>query len=73
MAKENSTKKLQLSEKEHIFVCELMMGCIPKDKNWVTGLPVYEDFTKKTLEKYPELDKSFFEKHNAHGINTKQN
>lgn len=59
----------KLSNQQYKFVCELIWGGSPVDRDWAEGTKIFQTNAPLILEKYPMLDKSFFEKHNS----TKQN
>jgi len=56
----------KLTDKQMRFVCELIWGSIPADKNykmdrdWIEKTPIFNQRASEILEKYPMLDKSFF-------------
>ena len=52
----------KITTKQYNFICELLWGGIPTDKDWVMNSKKFQDDGIKILEKYPELDKSFFNK-----------
>ncbi len=53
----------KLTNQQYKFVCELLWGGVPVDKQWATGTNLFKENVTKILEKYPMLDKSFFEIH----------
>lgn len=56
----------KLIDKQMRFVCELIWGNIPADKNykmdreWIEKTPIFNQMAPEILERYPMLDKSFF-------------
>jgi hypothetical protein len=53
----------KLSRKEIVFCCELIWGHVPEDTNWILQSNLFKSESIKILEKYPMLDKSFWEIH----------
>ena len=53
----------KLSNQQYRFVCELIWGGAPVDRNWAEGTKLFQQESPKILVEYPMLDKSFFEKH----------
>ena len=51
------------TEKEYKFICSLLCGGVPIDRNWYEGTSIFKTEASKILAKYPELDKSFFEEY----------
>jgi hypothetical protein len=54
--------KSKYSNQEYKFICELLWGGVPIDREWAEQAKPFVDQADKILEKYPMLDKSFFEK-----------
>jgi len=54
-------KKEKLTNQQYKFICELLWGGSPVDRSWAEGTKLFELEAPKILEKYPMLDKSFFE------------
>ena len=54
-------KSSSLNAKQYRFVCELLWGGAPIDRNWAEGTKLFTSQATKILEQYPMLDKSFFE------------
>lgn len=52
----------KITTKQYNFICELIWGVIPIDKDWTMNSKKFQEDGIKILEKYPELDKSFFNK-----------
>jgi hypothetical protein len=52
---------VKLTNQQYKFICELIWGCVPIDRNWVEGTNLFKSEAPKILNKYPMLDKSFFE------------
>jgi len=58
----------KLTDKQMRFVCELIWGNIPSDKNykmdrvWIEATPIFNQRASEILTKYPMLDKSFLMK-----------
>lgn len=50
----------KLTNQQYKFVCELIWGGVPSDKAWVESTSLFQVESKKILEQYPLLDKSFF-------------
>lgn len=50
------------SEKQFRFVCELIWGCVPVDREWAMGTPIFREKAPQLLEQYPLLDESFFKR-----------
>jgi hypothetical protein len=44
------------------FICELIWGCVPVDRDWAEESTIFKQEAPKIIEKYPMLNKSFFEK-----------
>ena len=53
----------KLSNQQYRFICELIWGGAPVDRNWAEGTKLFQQECPKLLAEYPMLDKSFFEKH----------
>jgi len=54
-------EKIKLTNKEYVFVCELIWGGAPVDIEWGEQTSIFKENAPKILEKYPMLDKSFFD------------
>lgn len=52
----------KITSKQYNFICELLWGVSPIDKDWAMSTKKFQEDGIKILEKYPELDKSFFNK-----------
>lgn len=50
------------SYQQYKFICELLWGGSPVDREWAEGTKLFETSANEILEKYPMLDKSFFNK-----------
>lgn len=50
------------TNQEFKFICELIWGGVPVDKNWVYQSELFKNNADKILDNYPMLDKSFFNK-----------
>lgn len=53
----------KLTNQQYKFICELLWGGVPVDKQWAMGTNLFKENATKILEKYPMLDKSFFEEY----------
>lgn len=51
----------KLTNQQYKFICELLWGHVPIDKTWATGTKLFQIEAPKILERYPQLDKSFYE------------
>jgi len=51
----------KLTNQQYRFICELLWGGPPVDRDWGEGTNLFKQESIKILEKYPMLDKSFFE------------
>ena len=49
-----------LTNQQYKFVCELLWGGVPIDKNWAENSKLFQTEAPIILAKYPMLDKSFF-------------
>jgi hypothetical protein len=56
-----TSKDKKLSNQEYKFVCQILWGSVPIDREWAEGTKLFEIEAPKILAKYPMLDKSFFE------------
>ena len=54
----------KLTKQQHKFVCEILWGGPPEDREWAESTPLYQKEAPVILKRYPMLDKSFFEEHN---------
>lgn len=54
-------EKSKLTNQQYRFICELLWGGPPVDRPWAEGTPLFQREAPLILEKYPMLDKSFFE------------
>jgi hypothetical protein len=54
----------KLTKQQYKFVCEILWGGPPIDREWAESTPLFQREAPKILQEYPMLDKSFFEKHN---------
>ena len=59
---EKSKDKSKYSNQQYKFICEMLWGGVPVDRNWAEGTNLFKSEANKILEKYPMLDKSFFKK-----------
>lgn len=48
---------------QYKFVCELIWGGPPVDRQWAEGTKFFQEKVTGLLEQYPMLNKSFFEQH----------
>lgn len=55
------------SSQQYRFICELLWGGPPIDRVWAEGTRMFKEQAPKILEKYPMLDKSFFEQNKSIG------
>lgn len=53
------TKKL--TNQQYKFICELLWGGAPVDRDWAESTKLFEKEAPIILAKYPELNKSFYE------------
>lgn len=53
----------KLSSQQYRFICEILWGGAPIDRVWAEKTKLFEKEAPQILEKYPMLDKSFFEIH----------
>ena len=67
----NNKDKSKLSTQQFKFICELLWGGVPVDRNLAEESALFKTEAPKILEKYPMLDKSFFEIH-KNDINIKE-
>lgn len=58
------TNKLKFTNQQYKFVCELIWGGVPIDRVWAEETSLFKDKAPQILEKYPMLDKSFFNNKN---------
>lgn len=54
-------EKTKLTNKEYVFVCELIWGGAPVDRVWAEETPIFKEKAPKILKQFPKLDKSFFD------------
>ena len=54
----NETK---YTNQQYKFICELIWGGVPIDKQWAEETRLFKEQAPVILENYPMLDKSFFE------------
>lgn len=54
--------KRPYNKQQYKFICELIWGGVPVDTDWAEESSIFKQEAPKILEKYPMLDKSFFEK-----------
>ena len=54
-------EKSKLTNKEYVFVCELLWGGAPVDREWAEETPMFKEKAPKILKQFPKLDKSFFD------------
>ena len=52
----------KITSKQYNFICELLWGVAPIDKDCAMSTKKFQEDGIKILEKYPQLDKSFFNK-----------
>jgi hypothetical protein len=55
--------KTELTRKQYVFCCELIWGNVPEDRGRAEETGLFKDKAPKLLERYPMLDKSFFDEH----------
>ena len=53
----------KLTNQQYKFICEIIWGGAPIDRAWAEGTNLFKQRAPEILEKYPMLDKSFFETH----------
>lgn len=53
----------KLSKQQYKFICEILWGGTPVDRDWAEQTFLFQTNAQKILDEYPALDKSFFEKH----------
>ena len=51
----------KITDKQYRFICQILWGGYPVDKDQAIQTKKFEDEAPKILDKYPMLDKSFFE------------
>jgi len=51
----------KLTNQQYRFICELIWGGAPIDRSWAEGTNIFKQRASEILDKYPMLDKSFFE------------
>jgi hypothetical protein len=56
---------MKLTNQQYKFVCELLWGGVPVDRIWAEETRLFKQEAPIILEKYPMLDKSFFEYKNV--------
>jgi hypothetical protein len=54
-------RKRPYDTQQYKFICELIWGGVPVDRDWVEESSIFKQEAPKILEKYPMLNKSFFE------------
>lgn len=54
---------MKLTNQEYKFICSILCGGTPVDRDWYENTPLFQREAPKILEKYPLLDKSFFEEY----------
>jgi hypothetical protein len=52
---------MEYTNVQYKFICELIWGVVPIDKNWALESDMFKNNASKILKKYPHLDKSFIE------------
>lgn len=52
-----------LSKQQFKFICELLWGGVPVDRVQAEESSMFKMNAQRILEEYPQLDKSFYEKH----------
>lgn len=55
----------KLTTAQYKFICELLWGGVPIDRQWAEGSKLFTVNAPLLLQEYPMLDKSFFEKYNT--------
>ena len=55
-------RKRPYDTQQYKFICELIWGGVPVDRDWAYESTLFKQEAPKILEKYPMLNKSFFEK-----------
>jgi len=53
----------KLSNQQYSFVCELIWGGVPVDRDWAEGTKIFQQNAPDILKQYPMLNKSFFDQH----------
>ena len=48
-----------MNDKQYKFCCEMLLGGVPFDKEWVMNNPYFKNNYQKILDKYPLLDETF--------------
>lgn len=54
-------KDTKYTKQQYDFVCSMIWGSSPVDRNWAEGTNVFQTTAPKLLSKYPKLDISFHE------------
>lgn len=52
---------MKFTSQQYKFICELLWGGVPVERDWAEETPIFRQEGPKILEKYPKLDNSFFE------------
>ena len=60
-----TTEPKKYSSQEYRFICEILWGGPPVDRAWAERTRLFKEQAPKILEKYPMLNKSFFEQNKA--------
>lgn len=55
-------EKKVYTTKEITFICELIWGGVPVDRNWAVDSELFKNKAPEILAKYPMLDKSLLKK-----------
>jgi hypothetical protein len=64
MAKQNTDKKQsKYTPQQYRFVCELLWGSSPVERHQAEESAMFQSRVNDILDRYPALDKSFFEEH----------
>lgn len=48
--------------KEYTFICSLIWGGAPVDRQWAEGTKIFIEEAPKIMQKYPHLDTDFYKK-----------
>ena len=58
---------VKYTKQQYKFICELLWGGVPVDREWAEGTKLFMIEAPKILEKYSMLDKSFDEQNKKNG------
>jgi hypothetical protein len=59
---------MKLTNQQYKFICEILWGGVPVDRIWAEDSKLFIESAPKILEKYPYLDKSFFDDYKKYKI-----